>query len=239
MRIQPGDQVIGLPVLTIRKLLKYVQRLQGGTLDIIAEQLEVDATTAEQVYLGLLGEGYIEPSELVAGQESWHLTWKGSALANASTRKPITRKTAERLVEEFLARVREINASDYTYRVRKVIVFGSFLGDSQDLGDVDFSIDLEDRYSDPRDRQATHEARIAIAENAGRTFNDYMEILGWPEREVFLKLKNRSPSLSIHYEWREQVLTRPIPSKILFDAAWQDDAGGGPSSGQVNMPGQK
>jgi hypothetical protein len=239
MRIQPGDLVIGLPVLAIRKLLKYVQRLQGGTLETIAEQLEVDAPSAAQIYQRLLSEGYIEPSEPVAGNESWHLTWKGSALANASTRKPITRKTAERLVEEFLARVREINASDYAYRVGRVIVFGSFLSDAPTLGDVDLSIELVDPYQDTREREAAHQARIAAAENEGRSFRDYMEMLRWPEQEVLLKLKNRSPSLSLHYEWREQVLSRPIPSRIIFDAAWQENAGDGSSSGPVSASGQK
>lgn len=232
MRIQPGDLVLGIPVLSVRKLLKYVQGLQSGTLDIIARQLEVDATTAGQIQQGLLDEGYIEPSDPVIGQGHWQLTWKGSALANASTRRPITRKTAERLVEEFLARVREVNAAGYAYRVRRVIVFGSFLGDSPDLGDVDLSIELEDRYSDPGEREAAHKARIAAAENAGRHFKDYLEMLGWPEQELLLKLKNRSPSLSLHYEWREQVLTRPIPSKILFDATLQGEPGGGPTSGE-------
>ena len=229
MRIQLGDQILGIPVLTMRKLLKYVQGLQSGTLDIIVQQLEVDAATARQIQQGLLDEGYIEPSGPLFGQGHWQLTWQGSALANASTRKPITRKTAERLVEEFLSRVREINAGDYAYRVRRVIVFGSFLSDTPDLGDIDLSIELEDRSTDPDERQAAHQASIALAEQAGRTFKDYMEMLGWSEREVILKLKNRSPSLSLHYEWREQVLTRPIPSKILFDAALQEEPGGRPT----------
>ncbi len=67
MRIQTSDSVAGQPVLPIRKLLKYVQRLQGGTLEIIAEQLEVDTTTTEQISQGLLSEGYIEPSEPITG----------------------------------------------------------------------------------------------------------------------------------------------------------------------------
>lgn len=177
MRIQTSDMVAGQPVLAIRKLLKYVQRLPGGTLAIIAEQLKVDTTTAEQIYQALLREGYIEPAEAIARYESWFLTWKGSALANASIRKPITRKTAERLVEEFLARVRQVNASDYAYRVGRVIVFGSFLSDSPTLGEVDLSIELVDPYPDARAREAGHKARIAEAQASGRNFRDYMEML--------------------------------------------------------------
>jgi len=219
MRIQPDDEVAGQPVLAIRKLLKYVQRRPVGTLDDIAEQLAVDNDTAEQVYQRLRDEGYIEPSEPIGKYESWHLTWKGSALANASTRKPIARKTAERLVEEFLARVREINASDYAYRVGRVILFGSFLSDAATLGDIDLSIELEDPYRTAAEREAGHNARIQAAQQAGRHFGDYMQMVMWPEQEVLLKLKNRSPSISLHYEWREKVLTRPIPSQIIFDAS--------------------
>jgi len=57
-----------------------------------------------------------------------------------------------------------------------------------------------------------------LAEQAGRFFKDYMEVLGWPEREVILKLKNRSPSLSLHYEEREQVLSRSIPARVIYDS---------------------
>jgi DNA-binding transcriptional regulator YhcF (GntR family) len=229
MRIQPNDMIVGQPVLAIRKLLKYVQRGPDGMLETIAQQLAVDISTAEQVYADLLREGYIEPSEPIGGYKLWHNTHKGNALANASARKPISRRTAERVVEEFLQRVREINAnSEYAYRVKQVIAFGSFLSDSPTLGDVDLSIELEDRYQDTHEREIGHKARIAAARKAGREFRDYMEMLLWPEQEVLLLLKNRSPSLSLHGEWREQVLSRPIPSEILFDASSQIGAPSAP-----------
>jgi hypothetical protein len=50
----------------------------------------------------------------------------------------------------------------------------------------------------------------------------------WPQQEVLLLLKNRSPSLSLHDEGQEQVLARQIPSRILFDSV----SSTGPDSGQ-------
>jgi DNA-binding MarR family transcriptional regulator len=225
MRIQQDTRIAGQPILAIRKLLKYAQRIPVATLTIIAEQLAVDLSTAEQIYRSLLEEGFIEPSDLPLreGEKSWYPTMKGGALANASTRKPITRKTAERLVEEFLARVRQLNAcEDYVYRVSKVLVFGSFLSDNPTLGDVDLSIGLEDRC-DPRQRQARHQARINAALEAGRTFHNFSEMLTWPQEEVYRFLKGRSPSISLHSEAREAISSQPIPSKLLFDASQAAD----------------
>jgi DNA-binding MarR family transcriptional regulator len=95
MRIQPDTHIAGQPILAIRKLLKYAQRIPAATLATIAEQLAVDQSTAEQIYQSLLEESLIEPSDFPfrEGEKSWYPTMKGGALANSSTRKPITRKT--------------------------------------------------------------------------------------------------------------------------------------------------
>jgi hypothetical protein len=110
----------------------------------------------------------------------------------------------------------EVNASGYAYRVGRVIAFGSFLSDSPTLGDVDLSIELEDPYRTAAEREAGHNARIEAALQASRHFGDYMQMLRWPEQEVLLKLKNRSPSLSLHYEWRERVLERELSRQRSF-----------------------
>lgn len=217
MRIQPGDVIAGQPALAIRKLLKR----EKGTIAIIAEVLDVDLVKARQVYQGLSDEEYIMPSDrpYEAEEGAWRTTRKGNALANATARKPITRRTAERLIQEFLHRVREVNAcDDYVYRVKQVILFGSYLGDSLSLGDVDLSLVLEFREHDPHQRDKQIEARINQALRNGKRFQNYTNQIFWPYTEVFSILKGHSPSLSLHDDQLEQVLSQPIPSKILFDA---------------------
>jgi len=201
----------------IRKLLQR----ERGTIATLAALLDIDSLTARQVYQELSAEGYIEPSDrpLQADDESWQTTRKGNALANATARKAITRRTAERLLEEFLNRVKEINAcDDYVYRVKQVILFGSYLSDSPRLGDVDLSIVLEFRVNDPHQRIRHMQERINHALQEGKIFRNSTDQALWPQLEIFSILKGRSPSLSLHDEQLEQVLSQPIPSKILFDA---------------------
>ncbi len=219
MRIQPGDEIVGLPALTVRKLMQYAQSGSGGTIKTIAEQLHIDDATAKNIFEALYAEKYIELDDVKDDNTWWHNTMKGNALANATARKPITRRTAERLIADFLKRVREINTcDDYMYRVKQVIIFGSYLSDGATLGDVDLSIMLEDLYNDASEREARRKERVNYALQEGRSFRSFTEMLIWPYEEVFKKLKNHSPTLSLHDEKTEQVLSRPIPSRILYEA---------------------
>jgi predicted nucleotidyltransferase len=64
-------------------------------------------------------------------------------LGAASAAKPITRQTAERALDDFLARVVLVNRrAYYLAKVTKVVVFGSFLRpDIERLGDVDVAVE--------------------------------------------------------------------------------------------------
>lgn len=234
MRIQPGEMIAGQPALAVRKLMQvgraFGPTTSGNPISTIAEVLGVDRSMATQIYEELYREGYLEPvpeNHLFYEKPGhWFTTIKGNALAQASTRKPIKRQTAERLIEEFLARVREVNTGDYIYLVRRVILFGSCLQDQREaptVGDVDLSIELVARYSDPHQQFAAHNARVEAAMQAGRVFGDTMRMLFWSEQEVWLKLKNRSPSLSLHNEEREQVLHRDIPSSVIYEISGSFD----------------
>ncbi len=110
MRIQSYGVIVGQPALLIRKLLQW----ERGTIATIAELLDIDPLKARRVYQELSAEGYIEPSDrpLQADDESWQTTRKRNALANATARKAITRRTAEGLIEKFLNRIKKINACD-------------------------------------------------------------------------------------------------------------------------------
>jgi hypothetical protein len=221
MRIQSDNLIVGQPALAIRKLL----RQERGTFATLTEVLGIDLLQARQVYEELRTEGYIEPQDLpLTGQAddgSWQTTVKGNALAHATARKPITRRTADRLVEEFLNRVKEVNACDnYVYRVKQVILFGSYLSDSPTLGDVDLAVALECRYDDARKRERQSQERIEQALRKGKSFRTLFEQVTWPYVEVLTILKGHSPSLSLHDVQIEQILSQPIPSKVLFEATF-------------------
>lgn len=222
MRISSADTIAGQPAMAIRELFKKTQ-MYIGTLSYIANQLHVDQKTAREIFDTLCAEGYIEPVETPHNADEndtyWRTTLNGNSLAIATARKPITRQTAERLLSEFLQRVKEINdCADYAYYVKKVVIFGSYLSDRSDLGDIDLAIWIEHRYSDMRERSRSCQQRIELALQNGRRFKTFWAEWSWPYTEVIRFLRNRSPSISIHDLKEEGILSTSIPSKILFDA---------------------
>ena len=228
MRITSADTIAGQPALAIRELFKKT-KMYGGTLSDIANQLHVDQKTAQEIFDTLYAEGYIEPVETTHNADKnnryWKTTLNGNSLAIATARKPITRKTAECLLNAFLERVKAINdCPDYAYYVKQVVIFGSYLTDSPNLGDIDLAIRVEYRYNDILERSRNCQQRIELALQNGRRFKTFWAEMSWPYTEVIRFLRNRSPSISIHDLKEEGILSTSIPSKILFDADAQIDS---------------
>jgi hypothetical protein len=100
----------------------------------------------------------------------WRTTILGSALAQASFARPITRSTAERLLAEATGRVRSYNAdATRLLTVTQLVVFGSFLDPAaNDFGDLDLGISVVRRESDG-DRFVN--AVIAYSAASGRRFD--------------------------------------------------------------------
>jgi hypothetical protein len=222
MRIKSGDIVAGRPALEIRRLFKHSHG--RGSIHTIAGVLHTNVTVAQDIYHHLLQEGYIEHvDEPPADALRWQTTIKGNALARATARRPITRPTAEKLVESFLARVLKINAcEDYAFYVQKVLVFGSYLSDRPDLGDVDLAVTLAFRYDDVDKRQEQFDKRIQYAVDQGRVFKNIVERYGWPQIEIFRILKASLPSLSLHDARSQEEFLQSVPTKILFEANEED-----------------
>jgi hypothetical protein len=125
---------------------------------------------AKTLFDHLLAEGYIEANGRV--------TIAGSALGMAKFIPRISRAKAETLLAEFLERVAEANADlDVGYWITEVRVFGSYLTDADDLGDVDIA------YS--------HKAR-------GRTYPPVKRKPSVFAAKYPKGIRNGSPYLSLH-----------------------------------------
>ena len=153
------------------------------------EVLGCTRTDAEQALRALEEEGWIcevgdhlEPS------------LKGSALAQATAAKPLTRVKASRLVDEVLDRAETINRdSRYAYRVDKLVIFGSYLDPQARPNDVDIAVRLIPRYSSGRQDEAEQSRRRAH----GPGFRNAFVWAAWPKLEIIRLLKSRSRGLSI------------------------------------------
>ena len=134
----------------------------------------------------------------------------GRQLANAKFVRRITRPEAETLVAGLLNRVKLVNERDeLTHQVTEVRVFGSYLSDEADLGDVDLAVQLTPR-------RATHveEAKLGAA-RSGKTMSN--QIITYGRHEVRQILKNRSPYLSIHEFGEPEELG--VAYQVLFNTA--------------------
>jgi predicted nucleotidyltransferase len=199
MNINPTDQIAGFPVLEIRRLFRVSE---NGLLDEhrAADRLKISLSRARKLIRDLHKLGYIEKvKEGSFGYQGWNLTIKGNALKLASAAKPLTRKTADKKLEEFLQRVHEIRSNpNYIFKVKSVHVFGSYLHEKVRLGDIDLAIELQPKEADPDRFQKLRQQRIDAAIRGDRHFSSFLEQIMWPENEVWKKLKSRSRCLSLH-----------------------------------------
>lgn len=124
-----------------------------------ARQLELDS-------LGLIEAA--EPPPPMGEAAAYEITSRGHAFANASAAKPVLRRTAESALRQFMGRLHIVNASsEYVYRVRSAVLFGSMLSDAERLGDVDIAIELSPKVDEEAEFRQWCDRRRHVAQEAG------------------------------------------------------------------------
>jgi hypothetical protein len=121
MRIAKDQFVAGYPALKVRAFLR---RYRIGIFVTPAAEaaFRVSAEQAAELFAKLVSLGLIEEVESETANAEWgfELTSCGEAFASASAAKPVFRKTAETLLQQFLERLDTVNSTpDYAYRVEK------------------------------------------------------------------------------------------------------------------------
>ncbi len=193
MRIRSDELVAGFPAKQIRELLR--QNDQYLSVIHVAKVLGLRGKKALKLLETLERQEFIEKSDTDSdGTQYWKLTLRGSALSKALFSAPVSRRNAEKKLSEFIDRVHSVNEdSRFLYRVRKVIVFGSFLTESPTVGDVDIAIDLEPKEPDTKRHSDLVQDRADKAARNGKRFQNFVERLYFADREVrsFLKARSR------------------------------------------------
>ncbi len=186
------EEIAGLPAVQVRNMLRRADHKFTRTL--VEDHFEVSASRANKIIQALSTDGYIESA---AG--CYELTIKGEKLTQASAMGRIPRERAERIVAGLAKRVDEVIGNpDYVYGISAAVVFGSYVRRESFLGDVDIAERLERRAKDQNEHERCEKARIAVAHENGRRFQNFVDQLFWPEHEVFLYLKARTRGLSLH-----------------------------------------
>lgn len=175
--------------------------------------IHLSATLLEQLQLGDI----IQPSvDSTAAQPLYEVGLNGRSVINASFRRPIHRRTAERLLDGVLQRAAEINQNpDLPLRVAELWVFGSYLGSSLTLGDLDLAVRYEGKVSDLQQLERQKQHRRDHAKAAGRKFRALVLELDWPETEMDRVLCGASQGISLHRIESEGWL-HSQPHKVVF-----------------------
>jgi hypothetical protein len=127
---------------------------------------------------------------------SWLTASRGNALAQASLGKPGRRVTAGRHLDQVVARARAYNADPgRLLTIARITVLGGCLDPAGCHGSrLDLAVSAIRRESD---RDLYVRKVLAYARASGRRFGAFHELIYWPDQELRMVLKNRSPAISI------------------------------------------
>jgi len=219
MRIDPKDQIAGVGILKVRDFLRQTSDIDRWGVPLAADRLSISPEVANELVGELVQRGYVEPAVSQGKWQSYSNSVKGNALGLASAAKPITRKTADRVLSEFLDRVCQVNSDrSFLKMVRKVLVFGSYLSDASRINDIDLAVELVWKEDHPsvrgKERADVAFEHSCAAQDKGRHFGTLIDRMEWPENEVKLFLKSRSRALSIHPI--EDGILDQTDTKVLF-----------------------
>jgi hypothetical protein len=206
----------GLPLADARKIVQEMRESAADRVTLIADKLKVDRNRAATILTAMIGAGYVEA-------ESPHAPSRlGNTLCGHKLIPRISRARADKLVAEMIARCEAINADpELACYVCEVLAFGSYITDAPELGDIDLVTRTNWRYCarPPMndEQKAVEERRRELARAAGRNFQNHIDLLFWPEREVERMIKARVRSLSILPASEFTIEPRP-PTRTIFKA---------------------
>lgn len=209
MRIEKGQMIAGFPAKLIRDMLHDVQDIIGE--GFIQHWLGLEGEAAFKVLRQLEKDGYLSPHEEF--ENIYELTDLGTRLAMASAAAPIPRKKAEELLAGVLERAARINNDpSYTWGVKRIIVFGSYLDPSKDkLGDVDIALELDRKPGLTNDDDA---AQTRKDEKEGKRFQNMLTQLTWQRSKVIKTLKAGKPGVSLHDANVDRRILEKGPTKV-------------------------
>jgi hypothetical protein len=209
IQIGRGEVIAGVPTKDVRDLFRYVVAWHRDSfeLTLLQERLSLEENAALALTQELITLGYI----VIGENGTYAMTDKGSQLVRASASGEIKRTTAERALTGLLQRTEAYNADpNKILTVEAIIVFGSFLGTKEKLGDLDVAVKHRDRdHIGGRTK-----AKNAYAEKSGRSFSNIVEFLSWPETELCQILKARKRTIRIQ-DWHSFV--RMVASNTQLD----------------------
>lgn len=199
MRIGKNEKINNIPVVKIRDYFQKIRRIGISKTDI-RNHFNLSVESTSHLINELLKRGFIEDALDKKLGIDYQLTTNGQSLCVARSVSPLNKAKADKVFNEFMQRVEEINNNDYyLLKVEKVLLFGSYLNpDNEDFGDIDVAIELKRKIDDVNEYNNAREKRIQEMDRNGKQFTTYPERLFCLEKEVELKLNGGCQYISLH-----------------------------------------
>lgn len=199
MRVDPSEKVAGVTMRELRRVFRLLSGEGAFYVEWLCARLRLDAAAGDDLLRELMTCGFVEPYQsAIAGlaEPGRHeLAMKGHALASARFGRRFSRETAARLIDSVKTRAAAVNADKWMPAyVGEIRVFGSWLSDSDNLGDVDLAVRLERRYAG----DVFIELNDALVERDEFT-GSFFQRLCYSDTAVYRRLKCRDGRISIHH----------------------------------------
>jgi hypothetical protein len=215
LQIKSTDAVSNIPIMQVRGFFQSMVAWHRDSFDLpcLRDQLSLDVKSAMALASELVAQGYVEAENGV-----YKFTDKAGELVRASAASKVSRKTAEDALAGLLERVTEYNLdADKIFTIETVVVFGSFLGTNDKLGDLDVAVKWRDRNREDPDRART---ALDYAQQSGRRFSTFFHRLAWAEIELpqILKARKRTINIQPWDVFLRMAAKNPdrIPYKVMF-----------------------
>jgi len=217
MRIDAKGTIGRYPALLVRSTLRHLRsRLCWGLADLEAAA-GLASGSGRDLLKDLRSEGLIE----AADRGAWEVTQAGRTLSAATAAERITRSTAEKALQQFLARVERVNQDPYFLgKVTRVVLFGSMLQPDVDrLSDVDLGVELASKEEDFDRARVKNYERVEELAAQGHRFHNFLEQEGCWYWEVFGFLKGRSRVIALADYATEKTFVLAVPHRVLLGDA--------------------
>jgi hypothetical protein len=216
LQIKSTDAVCGIPILQVRGFFQSMVAWHKDSFDLprLRDQLSLDKKSAMALASELVAQGYVEEAQ----DGVYKFADKAGELVRASAASKVSRKTAEDALAGLLKRVEQYNLdAAKILTIEIVVVFGSFLGTEDKLGDLDVAVKKRDRNRKDPDRAET---LLAYARHSGRRFGSFIDELSWADTEIYQILKAKKRTIRI-LDWDQFVRMASanperIPYKVMF-----------------------
>lgn len=146
---------------------------ESFSLQTITEYSGLTKPSGTSLLNELLNSGYAE----CVNTDKYKVTIKGNALAQVKFVKRMDKAKADKVFNEFMKHVSEINEDESSiYRVSKLCLFGSYLNpEAEDYGDIDIAYELEHKISDDKRFSEASQRIIANAKADGKVFSSILD----------------------------------------------------------------